>query len=75
MTSQAPHISETEPRWEGLREVVTMAWPIVLGSLSFVLMDFVDKVFVGDPSHQIVAEQAAPQITSAPITLAAGGGA
>jgi MATE family multidrug resistance protein len=30
-----------------LREVVVMAWPIVLGALSFVIMDFVDKVFVG----------------------------
>lgn len=34
------------PRWEGLREVVQMAWPIMLGAMSFVLMDFVDKIFV-----------------------------
>ena len=33
-------------RWAGLREVVRMAWPIMLGAMSFVIMDFVDKVFV-----------------------------
>lgn len=36
----------TEDRWDGLREVTQMAWPIMLGALSFVIMDFVDKVFV-----------------------------
>ncbi|PCJ57340.1 MAG: hypothetical protein COA73_10830, partial [Candidatus Hydrogenedentota bacterium] len=38
--------SSTEPRWAGLREVTTMAWPIMLGAVSFVFMDFVDKIFV-----------------------------
>ena len=33
-------------RWEGLREVARMAWPIMLGAMSFVIMDFVDKIFV-----------------------------
>lgn len=33
-------------RWEGLREVTQMAWPIMLGAISFTVMDFVDKVFV-----------------------------
>jgi len=33
-------------RWEGLREVFRMAWPIMLGAISFTVMDFVDKVFV-----------------------------
>lgn len=33
-------------RWQGLAEVSQMAWPIMLGAMSFVLMDFVDKVFV-----------------------------
>ncbi|MDP7638393.1 MAG: MATE family efflux transporter [Candidatus Hydrogenedentes bacterium] len=33
-------------RWEGFREVVTMAWPIMLGAVSFTVMDFADKVFV-----------------------------
>ncbi len=36
----------TDTRWEGLREVLTMAWPIMLGSISFTLMDFADKYFV-----------------------------
>ncbi len=38
--------SSTETRWAGLREVTTMAWPIMLGAISFVFMDFVDKIFV-----------------------------
>ncbi|MFP6584406.1 MAG: MATE family efflux transporter [Candidatus Hydrogenedentota bacterium] len=45
--------SETDPitppeedRYVGLKEVMTMAWPIMLGAMSFVLMDFVDKLFV-----------------------------
>lgn len=33
-------------RWEGLREVAWMAWPILLGAMSWVIMDFVDKLFV-----------------------------
>jgi len=35
-----------ESRWAGLREVSRMAWPIMLGNLSFVFMDFVDKYIV-----------------------------
>ncbi|MFP6616447.1 MAG: MATE family efflux transporter, partial [Candidatus Hydrogenedentota bacterium] len=35
-----------EPRYTGLKEVMTMAWPIMLGAMSFVVMDFVDKIFV-----------------------------
>lgn len=35
-----------EGRWDGLREVTRMAWPIMLGNLSFVIMDFVDKYIV-----------------------------
>ena len=43
--------SPSDPQWEehrlaGLTEVMTMAWPIMLGAMSFVVMDFVDKVFV-----------------------------
>lgn len=37
---------EDTSRWEGLREVTQMAWPIMLGAISFTVMDFVDKVFV-----------------------------
>lgn len=35
-----------EDRHAGIKEVLTMAWPIMLGTMSFVLMDFVDKLFV-----------------------------
>ena len=35
-----------EPRWEGLREVMVMSWPIILGSLSYTIMEFVDKWMV-----------------------------
>ncbi len=38
---------EKEPRWTGVREVMSMSWPIVLGSLSFTIMDFTDKWMVG----------------------------
>lgn len=37
-----------ESRFAGLSEVMTMAWPIMLGAMSFVVMDFVDKIFVAD---------------------------
>lgn len=43
-TAHTPPIQEG--RWDGLREVTRMAWPIMLGNLSFVLMDFVDKYIV-----------------------------
>lgn len=39
-------VSSEEPRWEGVREVMGMAWPIVLGSLSFTVMEFCDKWMV-----------------------------
>lgn len=35
-----------ENRWDGLREVVKMAGPVMLGAVSFAIMDFVDRVFV-----------------------------
>ena len=39
-----------EERWTGVREVMGMSWPIVLGTLSFTLMEFADKVMVAvDP--------------------------
>ncbi len=38
--------SETEPKYAGLKEVMSMSWPIMLASMSFVVMDFVDKYFV-----------------------------
>lgn len=35
-----------EPRWTGVREVMGMSGPIILGSLSYTIMQFVDQVFV-----------------------------
>ncbi|MBI4557949.1 MAG: MATE family efflux transporter [Candidatus Hydrogenedentes bacterium] len=35
-----------EPRWAGLHEVVGMAGPIVLSSMSWTIMQFVDQYFV-----------------------------
>lgn len=37
---------EKETRWTGTREVMTMAGPIVISALSFVAMDFADKLMV-----------------------------
>lgn len=38
--------SENETRWTGLREVMMMSGPIILGSLSYTLMRFVDQMVV-----------------------------
>lgn len=35
-----------EPRWTGVREVMMMSWPIILGSLSYTVMEFCDKWMV-----------------------------
>ncbi len=35
-----------EPRWAGVREVMGMSGPIVLGSLSYTIMQFIDSVMV-----------------------------
>jgi MATE family multidrug resistance protein len=35
-----------EPRWAGVREVMAMSWPIILGSMSYTLMEFTDKWMV-----------------------------
>lgn len=42
--NSAKHIDE--PRWAGVQEVMTMSWPIILGSLSFTIMEFCDKWMV-----------------------------
>ncbi len=38
--------SPKNDRWTGLSEVLRMAGPIMLGAVSFALMDFTDKIFV-----------------------------
>ncbi len=44
-----------EPRWTGVREVVTMSGPIVLGMLSFTFMEFFDKAMVSYVSTDALA--------------------
>lgn len=46
MNSETPLESGHEPRWAGLSEVTKMAWPIIAGSLSFTVMQFVDQALV-----------------------------
>lgn len=41
---RTPHIEE--PRWTGTREVLVMAWPIILSSISHTVMEFCDKWMV-----------------------------
>lgn len=43
MNESSPH---EEPRWAGVREVLGMSGPIILGSLSYTVMEFCDKVMV-----------------------------
>jgi MATE family multidrug resistance protein len=47
VTSSLPHTELDEPRWAGLSEVLRMAWPIILGSMSWTVMQFVDNVMLG----------------------------
>lgn len=35
-----------ESRWDGVREITVMSGPIILGSLSFAVMEFTDRVMV-----------------------------
>ncbi len=43
--SQSTPIDESH--WAGFREVMTMSWPIILGSMSHTVMDFSDKFMAG----------------------------
>ncbi len=42
----APAQIDGEPRWTGTREVLAMAWPIILSSVSYTVMEFCDKWMV-----------------------------
>ncbi|MBI5091048.1 MAG: MATE family efflux transporter [Candidatus Hydrogenedentes bacterium] len=44
-----------ETRWTGLSEVVRMSGPIILGSLSFTIMQFVDQVMVSQLGPEALA--------------------
>lgn len=40
------HVMDKEPPWTGVREVLAMSGPIILGMLSYTIMEFFDKVMV-----------------------------
>jgi len=42
-------------RWEGVREVMGMSWPIVLGSLSYTIMEFADRIMVAQLGTESIA--------------------
>ncbi len=44
-----------EPRWAGLKEVLGMAFPIILGTLSFTVMQFADQVMVARLGSEALA--------------------
>ena len=46
---------KNEPRWEGIREIARISWPIVLGTLSYTLMQFADAVMVAKVSKESLA--------------------
>ncbi|MBW7865280.1 MAG: MATE family efflux transporter [Candidatus Hydrogenedens sp.] len=47
--------SLNEPKWTGAREVMAMSGPIILGSLSYTVMGFADRVMVGRLSGDALA--------------------
>ena len=44
-----------EPRWTGVREITVMSGPIILGSLSFAVMEFTDRVMVNKLGTEALA--------------------
>ncbi|MCC6142203.1 MAG: MATE family efflux transporter [Candidatus Hydrogenedentes bacterium] len=46
---------EKEGRWDGFREVMTMSGPIVLGMLSFTVMEFADRIMVSWVNTEAIA--------------------
>ena len=71
----ADHDYASEPRWAGVREVMVMSWPIILGSMSYTFMDFVDKIFVShveDGTRAMAAAGAAGLVSYTLCTFALG---
>jgi MATE family multidrug resistance protein len=44
-----------EPRWEGMREISRLAFPIILGMMSWTLMQFVDNIMVARVGKEALA--------------------
>ncbi|MCF6283762.1 MAG: MATE family efflux transporter [Candidatus Hydrogenedentes bacterium] len=53
MTSLAHQPDES--RWTGVREIMVMSGPIILGSLSFAIMEFIDRVMVNKLGTEALA--------------------
>jgi MATE family multidrug resistance protein len=64
---------EQEPRWAGLQEVLRMTGPIVLGSLSFTIMHFVDGIMVAHTGEAALAAVGTAGLWSATFSALLGG--
>jgi len=53
-----------EPRWAGVREITVMSGPIILGSLSFAVMEFIDRVMVNELGTEALAAVGSASIWS-----------
>jgi len=53
-----------ESRWTGVREVTLMSGPIILGSLSFAIMEFIDRVMVNKLGTEALAAVGSASIWS-----------
>jgi len=63
MTRDIPPLAD-EPRWTGVREVMGMSGPIILGSLSYTVMGFADRVMVGRLGEDALAAVLSADIAS-----------
>lgn len=53
-----------ESRWAGVQEVTVMSGPIILGSLSFAIMEFIDRVMVNKLGTEALAAVGSASIWS-----------
>jgi multidrug resistance protein, MATE family len=65
MTTFSP---DTESSWAGLREVLGMAFPIILGMLSFVFMQFIDQWMVSKLGKEALAAVGSAGLWSYAVT-------
>ncbi|NLV41973.1 MAG: MATE family efflux transporter [Candidatus Hydrogenedentes bacterium] len=63
MSHTLPPLAD-EPRWTGVREVMGMSGPIILGSLSYTVMGFADRVMVGRLGENALAAVLSADIAS-----------
>ena len=57
-----------ESRWAGTREITVMSGPIILGSLSFAIMEFIDRVMVNKLGTEALAAVGSASIWSYTIS-------